>query len=44
MKTQGEDTAVRAVSPPLLYLHGSFSGTSHDASEEVSFPRTESES
>ena len=39
-KTHQEDTAVRAVSPPSVYLLRSFSRTSRDASEEVSiFPR-----
>ena len=38
-KTHHEDTAVRAVSPPSVYLLRSFSRTSRDASEEVSiFP------
>ena len=35
-KTHQEDTAVRAVSPPSVYLLRSFSRTSRDASEEVS--------
>ena len=38
-KTHEEDTAVRAVSPPSMYLRRSFLRTSLDASEEVScFP------
>ena len=35
METQKKDTAVRAVSPPSVYLHRSIRGTSHDASGEV---------
>ena len=37
VKTHEEDTAVRAVSPPLMFLYGSIRGTSRDALEEVSF-------
>ena len=39
VKTHEEDTAVRAVSPPSMFLYGSIRGTSLEASEEVSITR-----
>ena len=35
VKTHEEDTAVRAVSPPSMFLYGSIRGTSLEASGEV---------